>query len=531
MSPPPPTYSLPNILAATQYIYDDQLAFGIAGGYKGTPDGRKRFGRVHREIIELKRAHNRRSIVITRGHGKSTLESVIGPAYALLQDPGDRILLASAERSLAAQLLGESRDLLAGDLEVMPGMYIPMRELFPWTAPMFPSGPRSGPVEQLNVAGRKGTPGREPSVMIGSPETGMAGRHPRRAILDDPTNEKTSKTQTQCDKAIRFVEQLIPLMYDYASPILHIGTPWAFWDVTAFLGEQADWNQVRYGVLDGPDGGPLCPSFLNMEEIIDIRDNKVSPEFWSMQYLCVPSVGDTGLFYAKDVERRRWPDDRPLPAGQTLMLVDPVAVADGTSNDRNGMLKVRVVPNGSLPADQQAEDCRADQNIFIVFWADEMKGNADEAVKRMEDLAPSVQSIWIENVVFSGLMKPWLRDRGRMGTTRIRRQKIPTSALPIRLAGFPTALRKGIVRFAANGYHGQQLLESRLLQYPKAPFDDLPAALALLGTHLDRRGALPLGDSMDEDGGGNGYRRSRDIATVPGLLERMGEQSAGAWFD
>jgi len=378
----------------------------------------------------------------------------------------------------------------------------------------------------LNVVGRAGTPGRESSVMIGSPETGLAGRHPRRAILDDPTNEKTSKTQTQCEKAIRFVEQLIPLMFDHSSPILHIGTPWAFWDITAFLGEDPGWNQVRYGVLDGPGGTPLCPSFLNMEEIIDIRDNKVSPEFFSMQYLCIPSVGDTGLFYHQDLDRMRWPHDRPLPAGQDLLLVDPVAVADGTSRDRNGMIKVRAVPNASLPADQQAIDCGPTQNIFIIHWAEELPGNADTAVVRMEEVAPDVQSIWIENVAFSGIIKPWLRDRGKINKTKVRRQKIPPKELGVRLAGFPTAIRKGIVRFAAKGYHGQHLLERRLLQYPKAPYDDLPAALALIGTHLERRGPLPMGDPMDAN-----PVNMRDLSTVPGALERLGENSVGNWLD
>jgi len=480
---------------------------------------------VHREIVELKKEHNRRSIVIPRGHAKSTLESVIGTAHELVQDPGDRILLASAERSLAAQLLGECRDILAGDLEVLPGLFLPISEVFPWAAPIFPSGPRSGDVDYLNVVGRKGTPGREPSVFIGSPETGMAGRHPRRAKLDDPTNEQTSRTQTQCEKAIRFVEQLIPLMYDFTSPILHIGTPWAFWDVTAFLGEMPDWHQVRYGVWDGPGGEPLCPSFLNREEILDIRDNKVSTEFFSMQYLCQPSVGDTALFLHDDITKWRWPEQKSLPDGIDLLLVDPVATPDGTSLDRNGLIKVRAVPNGTLPAELQAEDASPEQNVFFIYWAEELAGNADTAVQRIEELAPSVQSIWIEDVVFSGLMKPWLRDRRRIKKTKVRRQKVPAKKLEYRLGGFPTALRTGIVRFAGMGYHGQQLIESRLVQYPKAPFDDLPAALALLGTHLERKGALPMEDPMDNQ------PNMRDFASVPGALERIIGTSVGGWMD
>lgn len=481
---------------------------------------------MHREIVELKKEYNRRSIVIPRGHAKSTLESVIGTAHELIQDPGDRILLASAEKSLAAQLLGECRDILSGDLEILPGVYVPLADIFPHASPVFQNGGRrSGPVDAMNVVGREGTPGREPSVFVASPGTNLAGRHPRRAKLDDPTNEQTSRTPAQCQKAIDFVQQLIPLMFDYSSPILHIGTPWAFWDITAFLEEQADWHQVRYSVWDGPNGGPLCPSFLNRDEIEDIRDNKVSSEFFSMQYLCTPSVGDTALVHQRDLEMHRWPDRTPLPAGVDILLVDPVAVTDGTSGDRNGIIKVRVVPNGSLPADQQSPDAAPTQNVFIFHWAEELKGNADTAVQRIEDLADSVESIWLENVVFSGIIKPWLRDRGRIKNTKIRTQKIPAIKLKQRLGGFPMAIRKGIVRFGPNGYHGQQLLESRLLQFPKAPFDDLPAAMALLGTHLERRGNLPM--TNDEGSRPN----MRDLATVPGALERLGENSVHGWMD
>ena len=520
------THTLDAALAASRSVFEDQIAFGIAAGYKGTPDGRKQFGRVHREIVELKKEHHRRSIVIPRNHGKSTLESVVGTAHELVCDPGDRILLASAERGLAKQLLGECRDVLAGDLEILPGVFIPLEDLFPWAAPVFPNGMRrSGKVEEFDVRGRTGTPGREPSAFVASPGSNLAGRHPRRAKLDDPTNEQTSRTAAQCQKGIDFVEQLVPLMFDSESPILHIGTPWAFWDVTAFLEEQSGWNQVRYSVWDGPDGGALCPSFMNREELEDTRDNKVSSEFWSMQYMCQPSVGDTAIVHARDLERWRSAPHTPLPAGMDILLVDPVAVADGTSSDRNGLIKVRVVPNGSLPADQQTPDAAPTQNVFIFHWAEELEGNADTAVKRIEDLADSVESIWIEDVVFSGIIKPWLRDRGRVKTTKIRRQKIPRKSLDHRLMGFTTAIRKGLVRFAPAGYHGQQVLESRLLQYPKAPFDDLPAAMALIGGHLDRRGNLPLSDSMDP-GGVN----MRDFATVPGALEQLGENSVGGWL-
>lgn len=512
-----------HLLSSIRACYADQIAFGIAAGYKGTPDGRKRFGKLHREIVRAKLAHPRRSLVVPRGHAKSTLESVIGTAHELVVDPGDRILLASAETKLAKQLLGEVRDLLAGDLELLPGVFVPLREVFPWAAPVFTQGRRSGPCEELNVEGRAGTPGREPSVFVSSPGSNLAGRHPRRAKLDDPTNEKTSTTQAQCQKAIDFVDQLVPLMFDHDSPILHIGTPWAFWDICAYLGQKPSWHQIRYGVLDGPGGTPICPSFLNAEEILEVKaELSDNPGFFEMQYMCVPSVGEAALFTQDQIEKHRWPSDRPLPYGQDILLVDPVAVATGESLDRNGLIKVRVAPNGSLPPELQSDQAGPDQNIFIPYWAEELRGNADTAVQAIESLAPDMDGIWIEDVVFSGVIKPWLRDRGRIEQARVRRQKIPNKRLDIRLSSFPTALRKGLLRFGPRGYHNQQLLESRLTQYPKAAHDDLPAALALLASHLDRRGPLPLGDDGDAD-----PLSQRDWSQQVGYIERLGGLAAG----
>ena len=515
-------------IASIKAMHADRLAFGIAAGYNGTPDGRKKFGRIHREIVDLSERHDKLSLVIPRGHAKSTLGSVIGTAHYLVRDPGDRILLASAEQGLAMQLLGEARDILSGDLEILPSVFAPLREIYPWATPIFPSGEVSGPIQSLNVVGRTGTPGREPSAFTTSPGSNLAGRHPRRAIIDDPTNERTSGTQVQVQKAISFVQQLVPIMFDRGSPITHIGTPWAFWDVCAYLAENNAWTQVRRGVWDGPGGTPLCPSFLNEQEIRAMLDNEeVTEEFFSMQYLCEPSVGEAALFTQSEIERNRWPHDVALPAGQDILLVDPVAVATGTSNDKNGLIIVRVAPNGSLPPDLQSPDANPDQNVFIPHWAEELAGNADVVVERIEELANRVQSIWIEEVVFSSVFKPWLRDRGRVQAARIRRQRIPGKSLDMRLSSFPTALRTGLLRFAPVGYPGQQLLESRLVQYPKAAHDDLPAALALLASHLERRGPLPLGNAGDPAP----HQHVGNFAHIPGILERMGDTGVGSWLD
>ena len=263
-------YTSSEIRTALLNIWRDPLAFGEALGYRGEANGRKRFGEFHRQMLSHVHSQPKTSTIVPRGHAKSTVITVIDTCHHLLRHPESRNLIACATLDLARKLVGEIRDRLNGDLEILPGLFIPVREAFPWLA-LQGDIRKSGPCDQFNINGRAGK-GREPSVFAASVESNLAGNHPTRAVIDDPANEQNSRTYTRRQKVIDFIEALEPLMYSPDSPINHIGTPWAFQDVTAFLARRKDWSQFRFGVWDGegesngpgPDGQwPLCPTFLN----------------------------------------------------------------------------------------------------------------------------------------------------------------------------------------------------------------------------------------------------------------------------
>ena len=130
-------------------IWGDPLAFGEALGYKGTTDGRKQFGEFHRRMIDHVYSKARSSTIVPRGHAKSTVISVIDTCWHLLRQPESRNLIACATLDLAKKRCGEIRDRLNGDLEIIPGLFVPVREVFPWLSP---SGDlrRSGPTEAFN---------------------------------------------------------------------------------------------------------------------------------------------------------------------------------------------------------------------------------------------------------------------------------------------------------------------------------------------------------------------------------------------
>ena len=475
-------------------IWSDPIAFGIALGYKGEPiTGRKQFGEFHRRMLEHVHSQAKTSTIVPRGHAKSTLITVIDTCHHLLHNPESRNLIACATLDLAKKLVGEIRDRLNGELEILPGLYMPVANVFPWVN-IQGDLRKSGPCAQFNITGRAGT-GREPSVFAASVESNLAGNHPTRAVVDDPANEQNSRTYSRRQKVIDFIETLEPLMYSPDSPINHIGTPWAFQDVTAYIQRRADWSQFRFGVWDGVGEGDapaaLCPSFLTADEIRD-KQAALSKTFFSAQYLCEPVPSEEAIF---DIDLLRAATDvdldvSSLPDGHEILLYDPVARIDGTKGDLNGIVIVRVVPAHKLGLKGFAPD----RNIFIPVEAKELAGGADAAACWIEEIGvpahPLLKSIWVEQVAAQSLFAPWLEERGRLKGIKIRGQKVGNSSLPYRLMSLQTAMRKGYLVLPKT-FPGRDILYQRLVEYPLSNSDDLVSALALLSTLLDRKGQLP----------------------------------------
>ena len=269
---------------------------------------------------------------------------------------------------------------------------------------------------------------------------------------------------------------------------------------------------MRFGVWDGPEGSALCPAFLNDSEIKKIQAD-VSKTFFAAQYLCSPIPSEEALFEPPLMEAATCPDydpeAPPFKGAPEILLWDPVHRIDGPaqrSHSLNGLVTVRPVPAGELGL----KGYRPDRNIFYVTEAHEVRGGLDEAVqfveefiKRRRDHGPApIKALWIEKEACQAALRPWLQERKRIESTRIRMQPIKSIALDYRLMAIVTALRKGLVRFPKS-FPGKDLFFRRLLEFPLSDSDDLPAAISLLSSHLDRHGSLP--DLEDTDKGSLDY--------------------------
>ena len=505
-----------------QRLLQDPIAFGEAIGYKGDHEGRKKFGPMHREIMEHVAYGNRVAIAEPRNHAKSTCVTVILPMWKLARNPDRRIMLGSAELGLGHQMLGEIRDRLNGDLELRPGLFVPVRRVFPHLTLSKAHRKKSGPVEELNIAGRTAAGGREPSLFASSPGTGNAGKHPTDIHFDDLQNEKNSRTYAQRQKVIDYIKQAVPIARNpYKSPICAVMTAWAPDDAYCYLRDHPMWTMVTRGVWDGvnpatgekdgtgpgPNGSwPLCPSFMTAEEIYKTLD-EVGEVFFAAQYLNDPIPAEDALFDKPMIEafedlselapvggKLSIPAPISHQTGGQILLWDPVHRLEGQGGVQqkrslNGLIRVYPVPAKRLGISWLDPS----RNVFFITGAWEIPGGTDDACAFVENLVqrdPTIQSIWIEQNAAQETLKPWLEERGRVGGVHLRLQR-PFGAKGFgRLQGLATGIRKGYLRVLPD-CEGKDLLIRRMMEYPISDSDDMLNAMALLSQVKERRGTIP----------------------------------------
>ena len=497
-------------------LLNDPIKWGEAIGYSGTREGRKVFTDFHRKMLAHAMKYVKSSTLCPRGHAKSTLLSVVYSSWKLLRNPEERILVASATMDLAEKLIGEVRSRFMGQMQLFPGVYVDVVDIFPHLEVRSAGGGMAskahagGPCHSFNIAGRSAGMGREPSMFAGSVGSSLAGNHPTLAIVDDPSTEQNSKTYGERQKVIEFINQMVPLMYSPQSPICHIGTCWANEDVSSVLRERPEWHQFRFGVWDGPpdeDGNPtaLCPSFLNAQEIIDIEED-VSPSFFAAQYLNEPIPDDQPLF-TKDMLANATLDidlaeiEKRFARYPEIMLYDPVGRMTGEHGSRNGFIFVRPIPARELGIkhDSSGKAIEPARNIFVVTRAHEIAEGLETAVRWIEEestkLHPNMKAIWIEKAAQQAAIAPWLSERGKLGDISIRMQKPKGMSSKdgkfMRIQGIQAAVNRRLIVFPKNGFPGKYEFDNQLTSYPKVDYDDMLTSLALLSTMLERRGTLP----------------------------------------
>lgn len=468
-------------------------------GYTGTADGRRKFGWVHEEMSEWYATagggNGWHAEIITRDHAKTTMGCGT-LVWRKIWDTQHRQFLASAGMDLAGKLVGACRNMCASKINVGDGQMW-LADLFPWIEPAQVRN-RGASVEEFNCVGRDGK-GPEPCFFAKSPGTSFAGYHPTGGHCDDLTTEKGAKSPSIRLDGIEFLQRLRPLMKrGFNSPVTAAATPWHFFDTSAYYGAAPEWKTIVRGVLDArPPDQTLCPSVLNWDEWVEIRDNpKLEPDFIAAQYLCKPIPGANALFselLMKNSTRHDWPLERVLSFKDygSFALWDPTARTDAKNmrGDANGCVILKALPNEIV----RVPGVDRNVNIWFVVRAHQEKGGADAMLQWLADEGvvahPDIVKIGIEELFMQSFVTPWAISRSK--------KQLPFEPVPIkstkkefRLMAIASALREGKIIFPPL-FPGRDLLIDQLVQYPKADFDDVPSALALLSSFFYRRGHVP----------------------------------------
>lgn len=489
---------------------------------------RKTYGAVHKAIAEHMTAHKRSSLVISRNQGKSTegIDILLHQKWRYLDK---RFMHLSAATKLSTQLIGELRTICHPDaeIELLPGLLVPFGTVFPELVAVRPGS--GAPQGSFNVAGRTGT-GREPCFMPSSIASNKAGMHPTDILMDDPSNERNSTTPEQRHKVIDAAHQLEPILRDPSDGhIWHIGTPWAFKDISSELPNMG-YKQFRFGCWDGvnPDTGlqdgkgpgrkefgapndgdwPLCPAYMNADELVETYlryEQAGNLEFWAQQYLVKPIAATDALFtddlIAASTTRVSTFD--ALPPGQNILLWDPTSAADAKVGDWNGLTLWR-----ATTAEYVKEACKQnpayavpnlvelapDDNLFFNIEAREIRGAPANCQEYIEDLHRrwGIDQFWVEDKASCGGIFMWLGSHHDLKRT---------PRIPIALGSHGAnkhrrlqALQAGLIQnriWLVQCAKGHGILTRRLSEYPKSESDDLPDSAALLTWAGQRKGALP----------------------------------------
>lgn len=493
------------VAEAAYQCYQDPLAWGIALGYNGDARGRKKPALLHRRILDFwtggQGKTNWRSVVVPRDHGKSTWGGIILTSWRKMRDPWRRTVIAGGDMDLAGKQIGTIRERLMGKIHLAGEDYW-LADIFPWMEVVGKRDRATAVCEAFNVVGRTGR-GAESCFFSKSPGARQAGDHPTDAHLDDLTTEQSKDSYPRRQNELDFLIGLRPYMaFGHESWVTHAGTPWHYWDTTAFISQSPEWSQLRYGVEDiiEPGADILCPSCLTRDEWEVIKaDPQKSDEYRTAQYLCRPAASTQSIFsqqLIEDCTAKEWTiarlfDGRLAKYGCVLAW-DPTHRLTGErakKSSNNGVVVFKPVPNAEIGI----KGIDPARNIWFPIGAFENKGGADdtrawiehEAIKQFPDLA----EIWIEDRVAQAFLAPWLENISALAGIRMMPLECPEGNTSYRLQGAVTAMRKGYVVFPPD-FPGRNLLVRQMLEYPAGDLDDVAAAFAMITSQYARYGDI-----------------------------------------
>lgn len=377
-----------------------------------------------------------------RGHLKTTLLTIAWSVFLLLRDPDERILIYSANYTIAKKIFGLVRALLEGRgeqgeffLDCFPELRTSKAQREKWAE------------NALTIP--RPTPYTDASLECSGIGALITGSHFTTENVDDVVGRLENKEQMT--KILDTLDNLTPLLDSLETGKRRMAcTPWGFWDPASYAeGTEPEALVARRCMFEEPDPEAFqgvrpvtnWQEFSEDKLIFKWRPSmartvlqaqklaKRSPYFMSCQYFCFPRAEGTIGFRAEwfrsfvrrgDTLVEIGSDGRegrkvPLAACNVFITVDPIG---GDKRGAHGPLDPNRAPSMDTDYCGIAVVAVSEDNMWYVLDVRRERYNDDEFVDVIFDLVAyyKPRTVAIEGTagqrhIFKGFLDAWRRGR------------------------------------------------------------------------------------------------------------------------
>jgi len=292
-------------------VLEDPYAFAY------TVCGFKDLSFIHKQMAEtLKLFRDRKRLRIMelwpRGHFKTSMFSIAGSLWLLVNDPEERIYLCHQSGTVSEGWIRQMQQIILGKVFglLFPEL-VPDPQKVDWTK------------EKLTI-NRKGKYD-VPSVRAGGLDKQVTGEHFTRIILDDIVTEKNLLSPTYRKKTRQFFNRLSPLLTNQEKDgILIVGTRWHVADLYGRIIEKMQGDgkfdymvRVKSAIENGV---PIFPERYSKERL-EAMSREMGGLFWAVMMNQPVNPADNPFNY--DLLKKAFYEDLPDGKYMKVMVVDP----------------------------------------------------------------------------------------------------------------------------------------------------------------------------------------------------------------
>lgn len=399
-----------------------------------------------------------------RGTFKTTMLTISGAIFEILNNPNIRILISNANLENSKTILKGIKDHFMFNER--------FRGMFPEFCPRLNQRKTVEFGTQLDFS----VPNRdiaikESTVEVGSVEGNLVSRHYDLHIGDDLVSDKNTTTKDQIDKVDSFRQGVYCLLEPGTSRDILIGTCWHWDDIYARImnDKESPYKVYRRQIWEPDAEGNLksiFPKRFPIKVIKEIR-KKQSAVLFSCQYLNLPIADEDAMFKKDWINFYDLPKDKEDLADfidhlYRITTIDPAA-SETNRADFSAIVTIGVGPDDETYV---LETKRGRWNPGQLI---------DQIFRTFLKLKPN--KIGIESFAFQKVLKWFIREEMRRRRTPLPIQELDRESMRSKTARIES-LQPRVEHCPFKVTRDMIDLIDEMIRYPKAKNDDLLDALA-----------------------------------------------------